>query len=505
MENHTKIDECLSIRNGHLFIEDCDTTEMVKKFGSPLFVISEPQLRRNYRKFKDAFSRRWTYGEVNVLPAFKANSVLATRRILTEEGAGADIYSEGELYAALKMGVAPDLISVNGGGKSESMIRECVKTGVRITVEDIDEPDLINKIARELNKTAKIRFRVKPDFPNLWRLTDFAQEFASIDLGLQVYKSAIPNQYLPELGRKVLQMKNLELTGFHFHGGRHSASLWFWKGLMKQYGELIAELCRQWGGYIPKEIDIGGGFAAPRDPMNKLGLRKDVVFTFLGWPFQLLLKLFGKKFYYRLTSEFVSRGMVKKTGGIAAPTIEEYADVTISTLSETLRKNKINVSGTSLQVEPGRALYGDAGIHLASVKKIKKQTRPMVLNWILTDTTQFFMSTTLMDYTMNDFKIANKTDALPTMVADIVGHSCAGDRILPFVKVPDLSPGDIIAILDTGAYHEVSASNFNALPRPATLLVNGKEADVVRKADKIEDIYTRDIIPERLKPDCSPV
>ncbi len=499
MESQTRIDECLSVRNGHLFIEDCDTTDIVKRFGSPLFVISEPQLRRNYRKFKDTFAHRWTDGEVHILPAFKANSVLATRSILTQEGAGADIYSEGELFAALKMGVAPDLISVNGGGKSESMIRECVKAGVRITVEDIDEPDLINRIAEELGETAKIRFRVKPDFPNLWRLTDFAQEFASIDLGLQVYKSAIPNEYLPELGQKVLRMKNLELTGFHFHGGRHSSGLWFWKGLMEQYGKLIADLCRQWNGYIPKEIDIGGGFAAPRDPMNKLGLRKDVVITFLGWPFQLLLKLLGKKLSYRLTSAFVEKGMVKKTGGISAPSIQEYADVTISTLTKVLHENNIDTSGVALQVEPGRALYGDAGIHLASVKKVKKQTRPISFNWILTDTTQFFMSTNLMDYTMNDFKIANKTDAVPGMVADIVGHSCAGDRILPLVKVPDLAPGDIIAILDTGAYHEVSASNFNALPRPATVLVNGKEAEVVRKADKIEDIYIRDIIPERLK------
>lgn len=498
MESRTPIDECLSEANGHLFIEDCDTTDIVKRFGSPLFVISEPQLRRNYRKFKEAFSQKWTDGEVNILPAFKANSVLATRRILTEEGAGADIYSEGELYAALEMGVAPDLISVNGGGKSESMIRECVKAGVRITVEDVDEPDLIDRIAEELNKKAKVRFRVKPDFPNLWRLTDFAQEFASIDLGLQVYKSAIPNQYLPELGRKVLRMKNLELTGFHFHGGRHSASLWFWKGLMEQYGRLIADLCRQWGGYTPKEIDIGGGFAAPRDPMNKLGLRRDVILTFLGWPFMLLLKLFGRKIYYRLTSGFVAKGMVKKTGGIAAPTVQEYADVTISTLNRVLRENHIDTSGVTLQVEPGRALYGDAGIHLATIKKVKKQTQPIRFNWILTDTTQFFMSTTLMDYTMNDFRIANKTEALPAMVADVVGHSCAGDRILPIVKVPEVVPGDIIAILDTGAYHEVSASNFNALPRPATVLVNGKDADVVRKADKIKDIYTRDIIPERL-------
>jgi diaminopimelate decarboxylase len=84
-------------------------------------------------------------------------------------------------------------------------------------------------------------------------------------------------------------MKNVELTGIHFHGGRHHKGLWFWRGLMKKYGLLIARLCKAWGDYQPKEIDIGGGFAASRDPFNKLGLRGDVILTYFTYPFELLL------------------------------------------------------------------------------------------------------------------------------------------------------------------------------------------------------------------------
>ncbi len=88
----THIDECLATRNGRLFIEACDTVDLVRRFGSPLFVISENQLRRNTRRFKQAFNAAWPDGAVDVMPAIKANWILATRMVLSSEGAGADIY-----------------------------------------------------------------------------------------------------------------------------------------------------------------------------------------------------------------------------------------------------------------------------------------------------------------------------------------------------------------------------------------------------------------------------
>lgn len=491
-----KIDDCLSEKDGHLFIEECDVTELVKKYGSPIYVISEDQLRRNVRRYKKAFSKWWTDGPVDVLPALKANWILATRKILNEEGAGADIYSEGELYAALKTGVNPDWISINGGGKDEAYLKKCVEAGVRITVEDIDEPDLIEKVATELKKTAKIRFRVKPNFPNLWKRTDFAQEFTSIDLGIQVYKSGIPAQYLEELGKKVLKMKYVKLSGLHFHGGRHHASLWFWHGMMKQYANLIADLCEAWNGYKLEEIDIGGGFAASRDPHNKMKMNMEIVLTWLTWPLQLLMNILPATIRYKISSLFVQAGMVKKPNTKLAPTTEQYAETVVKTLKEEFQKRNFDTTGIRLQMEPGRALYGDSGIHLARVKKVKRQTKPMKLTWILTDTTYFFLNGGVLEYNLHDFRIANKVLEKPVEVADIVGHSCFADRILPFVRVPHVVPGDIVAFLDTGAYQEGTASNFNALPRPATVLVSGDKSAIIKRAETIEDVFSKDVEPQ---------
>lgn len=199
-EGPTPQADCLSTREGRLYIDELDTVELAARFGTPLFVLSETQLRRNVRRFRAAFAAEWE-GPVDVMPAFKANTTLASRRVLTDEGAGADVYSPGELEGVLSTPVDRARVSVNGGGKSRDYLAHCVHEGVRITVEDVDEIELIQAVAAEQNRTAKIRLRVKPTVPNLWRPTDFSQLTVPIDLAIQVYKSGIPPEFLVEMGR----------------------------------------------------------------------------------------------------------------------------------------------------------------------------------------------------------------------------------------------------------------------------------------------------------------
>ena len=59
-----RIDDCLTTRNGHLYVEECDTVDLVKEFGSPVFVLSEDHLRRNVRRFQDAFQAGWPEGHL---------------------------------------------------------------------------------------------------------------------------------------------------------------------------------------------------------------------------------------------------------------------------------------------------------------------------------------------------------------------------------------------------------------------------------------------------------
>ena len=488
--------DCLSVRNGVLHIEGVNTLELAERFGTPLFVFSETQIRENLRRFREAFATGWP-GPVDVLPAMKANTLLATRRLLSNEGAGADIYSPEELAGVLKTGVDPALVSVNGGGKPKDHLRTCVASGVRITVEDVHEIDLIQQVAAELNMTAKIRFRVKPTMPNLWRRTDFSQMSVPIDLGGQVYKSGIPPEYLPEMGRRALAMPNIDLVGIHFHGARHHPSLGYWEGMMARYARLMGELSTAWGGWQPSEIDIGGGFASPRDPHNKEFPRSEFVLTALAYPFLVGLRGLGDRAYHALLAKilavFTSRRDPK-----APPTIEEYGRSVTAVLRRELPRNGIEIDGVRLQIEPGRAMYGDTGIHLARVKTVKHQTSPIPYTWVLTDTTVFFLAAGVLEHNRHPFVFVTAPDAPATQAADIVGHSCFADQIVLGARVPDVAEGDVLAFLETGAYQESSASNFNSLPRPASILVHDAEAELIKRAETVDDVYGRDVIPERL-------
>lgn len=489
--------DTLSVRGGRLFVEERAAGELVEEFGSPIYVFSEAQLRANYSRFKTAFESHWTEGPVDVLPAFKANTLLAIRRILSEEGAGADIYSPEELAGVLTTGVDPARVSVNGGGKSKAHLRHCVEAGVRITVEDVDEIDLIQEVAVELGAVAKVRLRCKPALPNLWRRTDFSQLSIPIDIGVQVYKSGIPREYLADMGHRIFAMPNVELVGLHFHVGRHHPSLWFWKGLMTRYARLVGELSRAWGGWRPAELDVGGGMPSPRDPHNQELARSEFLLTAAGYPLMVGARRLGEDAYYALMGRLVP-ALEGHRERKQPPTIEQFAASITSTLRVALLAEGVETEGIRLQIEPGRSMYGDTGIHLTRVKKVKRQHEPIPYSWVLVDTTYFFLAGGVFEHNRHPFVVADKVNAPATLMADIVGHSCFADQIVLGARLPEVEPGDVIALLETGAYQESSASNFNALPRPASVLVTGTKAKIIKRAETVEDVYARDVVPQRV-------
>ncbi|MEA3375212.1 MAG: hypothetical protein U9R72_03310 [Chloroflexota bacterium] len=122
---------------------------------------------------------------------------------------------------------------------------------------------------------------------------------------------------------------------------------------------------------------------------------------------------------------------------------------------------------------------------------------PIRWNQVIVDTTEFWFTGGRYEYHLHHYVFAKKTDAPMVGRADVNGPSCYDDRLVPTVLIPEV--GDVLAILDTGAYQELSMSNFNALPRPATILVTGDRALVVRRRETEADVLRRDLMPEHLK------
>jgi diaminopimelate decarboxylase len=124
--------------------------------------------------------------------------------------------------------------------------------------------------------------------------------------------------------------------------------------------------------------------------------------------------------------------------------------------------------------------------------------RPIRWTIVVVDTTEFWFTGGRYEHHLHDYVFANKTDAPMVGKADVIGRSCYGDRLMPIVPIPDVEVGDVLALLDTGAYQEVSMSNFNAMPRPATVLVTGDQASVIRRRETEADVLRRDLIPDHL-------
>lgn len=450
----TRIDDALSVRDGRLWLEQRDLVELAREYGTPLYVISEDQLRRNLARTADAFATAWPHGEVRVLPSLKANLTLAVRRVLTTAGAGCDTFGPGELHAALATGVPPGLISVNGSAKNAALIRRAVAAGARITIDSPAELELAAEAARAEGTVAAIRLRVRPDYDELaGARSDFFAD-ADVRLAAHRYKPGIPTEQALEVGARALALPELRLTGLMAHLGRHSADPAVWSGMASSFAAVVARLCGAWE-WRPAELDVGGGFPAPRDPNAP-------------------------------------------DGGGAEP-IATYAEAVAGTLGAELARLGVDPAGVALECEPGRSLHADTGVHLTTVRHTKHQSEPVDWSWVECDTSDVFLADLLVEHVRFPVRVASRMDAEPARRVDVVGISCGFDVLASEVELAAVEPGDVLAFLDTGAYQDAIASNFNGMPRPGTVLVSGDRADLVKRAETVEDVFRRDVLPERLR------
>jgi diaminopimelate decarboxylase len=369
---------------------------------------------------------------------------------------------------------------------------------VRVTIDSVEEVDVIEKAANELKKTANVRIRLKPVISEFTDSSNFVAEgLVPTDIAAMAYKGGLSYDAVMTVAPRILKMENVNLVGFHQHHGRHHASTRYWEAQMKAFAEEMGKVCKALGGYQPEEIDIGGGFAIPRDPFNAATDYTEPVQLAALHAISKALKVLGKSGRYKVLAKLIDT-IVMKPNQTPAPTIEAYAKACTETLMRELPKQGVNTDGLMLQLEPGRAMHGNTGIHLSTVTNIKRMHHPIRWNVVIVDTTEFWFTGGRYEHHLHDYVFANKVNAPMTGKADIIGRSCYGDRLMPTVPIPDVALGDIFAMLDTGAYQEVSMSNFNAMPRPATVLVTGDRAEIVRQAEEEVDVFRRDVIPEHL-------
>ena len=486
LADHLDADDTLELKDDGLWLEDCSLAEIAEHFGTPLNIVSEERLRRRAREFVREFSAAWSDGPAHVLPSLKANFSLALRRILTDEGLGCDTFGASELRAALVCGVPPALISVNGSSKPAELVREAVLAGAHLTLDSLREVRLVAALADELGVEAFVRVRLRPDLDAVTAPSEFAAGALTVGEVARRYKPGIPHDDLRDAAAILRGASCVTVTGCHVHVGRHMPDLTLMEAVLPCFAREVRAFADAMGdGWTPSVVDVGGGFSPRRDPAELRARR-------------------GGRAQHRRRDPRASGAALAADAPRAVPSVADYAGVVAATLRRAMTDAGLPTRGVTLQVEPGRGAYANAGLHLARVTNVKREggarggTAWSAQVWVETDTSEAFLPDVNIEGARWTVVPVARPAAAPVVRADIVGISCGFDLLVPGVALPELAEGDLLAFLDTGAYQDAGANNFNAMPRPATVLVHGRDAGVIKRAESVAEVFARDVVPARL-------
>jgi len=424
----------------HLTIGGCDVIELVERFGSPLYILDEATLRLACSQYRDSFLRYYP-GESQVIYASKAWSSLAICSLVASEGLGFDVVSGGELYTTLialeGMGLkekADQLIYFHGNNKSSAELLSALDCNCTIIVDNWWELKTLVELA---DKPVKIMLRLTPG------IECHTHEY--IRTGSLDSKFGFNPSEFEDLFKQVRAHKNLKCVGLHAH-----------------IGSQIFE--RQ-----PHQ-DLAGVLVAALEQANKQGLTIEV------------LNLGG--------------GLgIRYTESDDPPSIIEWVKAISTALVSACSQAGIPLP--KLITEPGRSLIATACVTAYTVGSSKEI--PGLRTYIAVDGGMSDNPRPITYQALYRVVLANKMSENARFKVTIAGKHCeSGDILIKDALLPKTTPGDILVVPATGAYNSSMSSNYNRLPRPAAVLVNQGEVNLITQRETYADLVKQDILPERL-------
>lgn len=425
---------------GNLEIGGCDLVKLAEKYGTPLYVLDEATIRKICRDYKDAFKG---YPKVNMMYASKALCSSATSALIASEGFGFDVVSSGEIFTVYKSGANMSKVLFNGNNKSYDELSLAIELGVgRISVDNFFELSLLNEIAKSHKKIVNILLRITPGIEchtHEYIQTGHLDSKFGFDLTqIDDAVELIVNDYT-----------NLKLHGLHAHIGSQIFEKSIYGDEIEILVKEIARLDEKFGLKLD-EINIGGG---------------------LG---------------------------VKYVEADYPPSTYEVAEIVIKRLYECIEKYKIDAP--ALFIEPGRSIISTSGVTLYTLGSSKQVPKGKI--YFAVDGGMADNARPSMYQAKYDAQIANKPDYELAQTVTVAGRFCeSGDILIKNIKLPEIEEGDILCVYNTGAYNYSMASNYNRVQKPAMVLVNNSQSDIIIKRESLEDLIAHDIIPDRLKND----
>ena len=421
---------------GTLLFAGHDTLALAQKYGTPLYLMDEQRIRRNCRTYVNAFKN--AFGDRGLpLYAGKAAAFKRIYQIVREEGLGIDVVSAGEIHTALQAGFPLENAYFHSNNKTDADIAYAMECGVGyFVVDNREELDAIDAAAQSAGIRQKLLLRLTPGIdPHTYE----AISTGKVD---SKFGTAIETGQAEQLVRYTLGLRGIELTGFHCHVG----SLVFGEDVYQRTADImlafIADMQAKYG-YTAQQFDIGGGYGV------------------------------------RYTDDDPQLDIARKIAEVAA-----HMKAAAARLGITLPK---------ILMEPGRSIVADAGLTLytaGSVKRITGYKNYLSIDGGMTDNPRYALYGSR--YTVY---AAGRMNETPDLLCDVVGRCCeSGDIIQPNVTLPaGVGRGDIIAVCTTGAYNYSMASNYNRLPRPPIVMLDGDRDYVAVRRESLADLTANDL------------
>ena len=422
-------------KQGHLVIGGYDVVELAEEFGTPLYLFDEVTLRRKCREFEEQFGKY--YPDTLVIYASKAFLNRALALIFREEGLGLDVVSGGELSIAHSVDFPLDKVYFHGNNKTLEELNLALDWGVgRIVVDNFYELELLSKLVKERGMRQDILLRLTPG------VDPHTHQYTTTGTTESKFGFPLTTGQAEQAVRQAMSASNLNLLGLHFHLGSPVPEAQPYELAI----EIVLRFAREMGkklGFNLSELNIGGGFAVP----------------------------------YTLDSK--------------VPTIADYAKAVADKLNALI--SGLGLSRPRLIIEPGRAIVGQAGVALYKVGAIKEI--PGVRKYVCVDGGISDNIRPALYGAKYEALVANKAWKAEKEVVTIAGKLCeSGDILVKDINLASVQPGDIIAIPVCGAYSIPMASNYNALPRPAIVMIRGGRARLIRRRETYEDLMSLDVI-----------
>ena len=427
---------------GHLTVNGISVKELADRYGTPLHVLHEQNLLSTYNEFLASFKA--VYPEVVLATSYKTNPVPHVLKTLHAAGSHAEVISHFELWLALKLGVPGEKIILNGPGKGEEALRLAVEQRVRII--NIDGPGEIAKIARfarELGVQQHVGLRV---------ITSVGW---SSQFGLSIESGAAESAF-----QQILDYPELIPGGLHLHLGTGIQNIETYTRAVQELIEFAGRLKTNYGIEIAV-FDLGGGFGVPT-VRGKTDW--DTRMISLGYP-----------------SRQAIPGAVPRPADFAralSPLFERLGEMASS-----------SAAAPTVILEPGRAITSSAQILLLSV--IGKKRGPNEKQYLMVDGGKNI--TLPLEWETHQIFAASRLGRDSSILHDVFGPLChPGDIIVKNQAFPELEEGDVLAIMDAGAYFIPNQMVFSN-PRPPIVSVHNGGCTVVRKRETFEDIVQADV------------